>query len=145
MNPIYNTSIMHHLLDVFLIQPEPRLSPINSTSTFTCTAVSGQVQNLLWEVDGGQTTSELYTEVLRKRGIQWNSTRDSDRGWVTQLLTATASIINNGTMISCVAFTTNHRFLKTPPVTLTVYGRQHCYSCFLHSTKHSAMVVIAAC
>lgn len=111
------------LLDVFIIHPEANLSPINSTASFTCTAMAEHVQQLLWEVNGGQTSSDTYTDALREMGIQWNSTHDRQSGLITQLLTATASPTNNGTKIRCVAFTTENMFLKTPLVTLTVYGR----------------------
>lgn len=114
---------MWYFLDVFIVQPKPSLSPINSTSTFTCTATAGLVQSLFWEVDGGQTTSKSYTVALRMKGIQLNSTNDTEQGWITQSLTATTSVINNGTQISCVAVTFEYTHFKTPLVTLTVYGR----------------------
>ena len=106
---------------VFLASPHPSLTPLNSTATFTCSARSDLVEELLWEVDGGQTSSPGYAQLLRDKGLQWNLTDDSL--WKVLELTVFASMSNNETKIMCVAFTTSGNIIKTTAVLLTVYGR----------------------
>ena len=108
---------------VFILSPRPSLAPLNSITIFTCRAASHLVQELLWEVDGGQTSSSAYAAVLRERGIHWSSTEDPERGWTTLQLRAHATASNNGTEIQCVAFpTSSSKVRKTALTTLTVYG-----------------------
>ena len=105
------------------ISPQPSLAPLNSITIFICRAASHLVQELLWEVDGGQTSSSAYAAVLRERGIHWSSTEDPERGWTTLQLRAHATATNNGTEIQCVAFpTSSSKLMKTALATLTVYG-----------------------
>jgi hypothetical protein len=110
--------------DVFILSPQSSLAPLNSSATFTCRVHSDLVRQLLWEVDGGQTSSAVHAATLREKGMTWNCTEDSERGWLTLELTAAATVNNNHTEIQCVAFTTAPPSpVKTPLVTLTVYGR----------------------
>ena len=107
-------------VNVFLESPEPSLSSLHSFISFSCSVVASEVTEVLWEVDGGQTSSKSYAEVLRERGLQWRYYKD---GLETNLqLTVLASEENNDTQIVCVAFTVTSGIIKTPPVNLYVYG-----------------------
>ena len=106
---------------VFAASPQASLTPLNSTAVFACSATSDLVEELLWEVDGGQTSFPVYAQVLRDRGLEWSMT--DDRFLKILELTVLASIINNETEIKCVAFTTSGTFIKTAAVHLTVYGK----------------------
>ena len=76
---------------------------------------------LLWEVDGGQTSSDNYAESLRGRGLKWTNSKDNQ---ICSLqLTVLASEENNGTRIVCVAFTVSDGIIKTTAVHLYAYGK----------------------
>ena len=79
------------------------------------------MRELLWEVDGGQTSSDSYAESLRGRGLNWTNSKDNQK-WSLQL-TVLASNENNGTRIVCVAFTVSDGIIKTPATHLYAYGR----------------------
>ena len=128
MCPLYSSSYSilkigqtSHAADgVFIESPQPSVSPLNSTTTFTCTARAGQVQELLWEVDGGQTSYDSYSAALRERGVVWSYEIQQD--WILLQLNASATVGNNGTKIVCVAFTSDSTIMKTAVATLYVYG-----------------------
>ena len=88
----------------------------------------------MWDVDGGQTSSKVYAAALRERGVEFNSSLDSQNGWITLELTAAATVTNNGTRIQCVALSTGSILpVMTPLVTLTVYGRYRWDKVYLYS------------
>ncbi|CAI8008067.1 hypothetical protein GBAR_LOCUS5592 [Geodia barretti] len=104
----------------FIESPQPSLSPLLSSASFSCSVNSTEVRELLWEVDGGQTSSDSYAESLRGRGLNWTNSKDNQK-WSLQL-TVLASKENNGTRIVCVAFTVSDGIIKTPATHLYAYG-----------------------
>ena len=112
-------------INVFLESPESTLSPLRSSASFSCSVLSAEARELLWEVDGGQTSSESYAEDLRQRGLQWSSSEENQKARLQ--LTVLTSEANNETRIVCVAFTVRFGIVKTPPAFLYVYGRYNVY------------------
>ena len=104
----------------FLESPQPSLSSLLASASFSCSVISSEVTELLWEVDGGQTSSKSYAIKLRERGLEWRHYQDNERSSLE--LTVLASEENNGTGIVCVAFTVSDGIQKTSPVYLYAYG-----------------------
>ena len=109
------------------MRPQCSLTPLLSYATFSCSAVVGRVKELLWDVNGLQTSSTTYAEVLKERGMQWSYYEDDNEANLQ--LTVLASEENNETSIVCVALTNKLEVMKTPPVSLSVYGNCNIQDC----------------
>ena len=103
------------------MDPQSNISPLGSSASFSCSVVAEAVEELLWEVNGGQTSSESYGKTLREKGMEWRYFENDQESNLE--LTILASEENDETTVVCVAFTLNHGILKTPQVTLSVYGK----------------------
>ena len=126
------TQWLHHL-DFFLVRPgvgeEFVYSPIEVNATIHC-AVNNT--NLVWNVDGLATDSEVARPVFNSRGIFQSTTIASERIMNSILIVFGNEELNNNSRICCQSLVGLK--LRDACTTLIIYGMVWDVVCFFSTT-----------